>query len=528
MLDSSTAKWDPVELQCRLEILTSYMEQVMSYQSQTKIFEQDDNNRAEIEELCISTKSRLITLLGIHKRRESTVMDTTMGIALPPPTRLPNLKLPSFGGRHCDYKNFISSFYNLVHNEPTLSPIEKLNHLLSCLTGDALRTVKAFQVTEDNYVKALKRLEDRYDKKSIIFFDNIDNLFNISKMSSPDSSSLQNIVDTVSAIFGSLQSLGSHTEIVNALIIHLVLSKVDNETKAKWNEQLDYSVLPSWEDCSNILIRRSQSLEVNEDKVNRREKLPNRKNKKQHSERSVFSCSQSNNEKVCMYCKAPKHNIQDCGNFALLSVADRFDFAKKNSCCLNCLKVGHMVVKCKLPRCRVCNKPHHFLLHRYESFAQVSEAQNSLSLLPSSSAQSAARQTSMHVSDSSTIVLATAVVHVLDPSGNFQPVRTLLDSGSQLNLITEECSRRLNLKLKTNYQNLCGVGTVNLMSNYKVTATVKSRLNSFKFQEEFSVLETICSYQPEFNLNGIESKIPNNIMLADPNFAKCQKIDMLI
>ena len=55
---------------------------------------------------------------------------------------------------------------------------------------------------------------------------------------------LQNMVDSVSAIIDSLENLGKSEDIMNALVIHLVLSKVDCDSKAKWDEQLDYANLP--------------------------------------------------------------------------------------------------------------------------------------------------------------------------------------------------------------------------------------------------------------------------------------------
>ena len=80
-------------------------------------------------------------------------------------------------------------------------------------------------------------------------------------MSNPSSSDLRNIVDTVSAVLDSLAYLGT-----NAMVIHLVLSKVDSDSKSKWDEQWDYKKLPSWEDFSSILIKKCKFIEMNEDK----------------------------------------------------------------------------------------------------------------------------------------------------------------------------------------------------------------------------------------------------------------------
>ena len=252
-----------IDLECRLDILNSYIKQIMAYQTEIEKLNSADDKRAEIEELCISAKSKLLSLLGNSRRRESTAFEQTLGM-MPSLNRLPHLKLPLFDGKYSEYKNFIGSFKNLVEEEVTLSPIEKFNHLLTCLSGDALKTVQAFQVTEENYPKALERLAERYDKKTLIFFNSIDQIFDIPVMNSPNASSLRCAVDTVSAIYDSLLSIGDTKDITNALLIHIILSKVDNVTKTRWNDQLDYQKLPSWDDCSKMLIRRCQSFEVNE------------------------------------------------------------------------------------------------------------------------------------------------------------------------------------------------------------------------------------------------------------------------
>lgn len=73
------------------------------------------------------------------------------------------MKLPKFSGNYSDYKNFISLFENLVDNDPTLTDIEKFNHLLSCLSDKALGTVKSYQITEQNYPKAMASSKKVYD-----------------------------------------------------------------------------------------------------------------------------------------------------------------------------------------------------------------------------------------------------------------------------------------------------------------------------------------------------------------------------
>ena len=147
-------------------------------------------------------------------------------------------------------KNFLSLFENLVHNDPTLTDIEKFIHWISCLSESALGTVKAFQISEENYPKALASLKKVYDNKCLIFFDNIAKLFDLPEIMKPSAVALRSMIDTVSAIYDSLLSIGDDKKITNAILIHLMMSKVDPITKSKWEEQLEFEKLPLLSDAA--------------------------------------------------------------------------------------------------------------------------------------------------------------------------------------------------------------------------------------------------------------------------------------
>lgn len=116
----------------------------MAYQIEIEKLCPEDHTRGELEDICISSKALLLSKLG--NRRSSVAHDCTVGLALPPANRLPHLKIPKFSGKYSEYKNFITCFDNLVNDDPTLSTIEKFNHLINSLQDDALRTVRPFQV----------------------------------------------------------------------------------------------------------------------------------------------------------------------------------------------------------------------------------------------------------------------------------------------------------------------------------------------------------------------------------------------
>ncbi|XP_023307569.2 uncharacterized protein LOC111689329 [Lucilia cuprina] len=230
---------DATILECRLEILESYFKQLSHIQGKIEQLYPADTTRSDNEDLFINTKA---TILGILKSHRGSISMDVSHISTPIAgttnfSRLPSLKLPKFDGKYAEYERFITTFNNMVHENSTISSVDKFNYLLNCLSGQALAVVEPYQVTEDNYPKALNRLKERYDNKVLIFLEHISALFSIPNMAKSDCDSLRKIIDTVSAIRGSLLSIGSEMEVLNGVLIHIVLSKLDSDTKISYDEK---------------------------------------------------------------------------------------------------------------------------------------------------------------------------------------------------------------------------------------------------------------------------------------------------
>ncbi|XP_036347924.1 uncharacterized protein LOC118757306, partial [Rhagoletis pomonella] len=223
-------------------MLNSYSEKLLACQSEIEEIDEDDDTRDSLEDLIVGTKAMLKSILSENNKHKAS--DTSF--TAPHSSRLPKMSLPKFRGQYSEFKNFMSLFESLVHNNPALSDIEKFTHLVSCLSGEALGTVKAFQKTEENYPKALASLKKVYDNKCLIFSNTVAKLFELPKIQKASSLSLRSMIDTVSAVYDSLLSLGDDKNISNAMLIHFVMSKVDPTTQSKWEEQLDYDKLPLW------------------------------------------------------------------------------------------------------------------------------------------------------------------------------------------------------------------------------------------------------------------------------------------
>ncbi|CAG9104846.1 unnamed protein product [Plutella xylostella] len=149
-----------------------------------------------------------------------------------------------------------------------------------------------------------------------------------------------------------------------------------------------------------------------------------------------------------------------CDRFNSLTPVQRRELVAQQGLCCNCLR-AHSVSRCTSKcRCLVCGGHHHTKLH-----LPPSSSSSSCSLASSSStapkdgrpADSSPGSTVCHGSIQNTMLLGTAMVGVYDHNGHIHQVRALIDSGSQVSVITEKLAQQLRLP-RTSSRLLHGLG----------------------------------------------------------------------
>lgn len=78
---------------------------------------------------------------------------------------MPQIKLPTFSGAYDQWIEFRDTFVALVHDNETISDVEKLHYLKLALKDDALQVIHSIKVTNDNYNIAWNLLKDRFKIK---------------------------------------------------------------------------------------------------------------------------------------------------------------------------------------------------------------------------------------------------------------------------------------------------------------------------------------------------------------------------
>lgn len=150
--------------------------------------------------------------------------------------RLPEIDLPSFEGDFQDWLEFRDTYISLIHNNKTISNINKFHYLRTSLKGRASLVIKGLDFIPNNYPEAWKLLSDRYDNERILTNKHVNALFNLPKAQQESSNALRNLIDLTNKNLCALSSLGQPTDHWDTLVIHIMCNKLDNITYRAWEE----------------------------------------------------------------------------------------------------------------------------------------------------------------------------------------------------------------------------------------------------------------------------------------------------
>lgn len=126
------------------------------------------------------------------------------------------------------------------------------------------------------------------------------------------------------------------------------------------------------------------------------------------------------------------------------------------------------------------------------------------------------------------VLLATAIVHVVDGDDIKHKGRMLLDNASESSFITKELVERLTLKTTNCRWDIGGVGGIGTSSNSMATLTIQSRKSNYKLTINCGVLNTIAQDSPSHYFDKTSMQLPPFVNLADDTFNIPGKIDILL
>ena len=117
-----------------------------------------------------------------------------------------------------------------MHNNPSLTNVQKLNYLRAQLQHDAARVVAGFPLTGVNYEHSVTLLRQRYGQPHKLINAHMNALL---EMHTPTTSpsALQLFYDSIESHTRSLSSLGQSRETYGSLLVPIILNKLPADVK---------------------------------------------------------------------------------------------------------------------------------------------------------------------------------------------------------------------------------------------------------------------------------------------------------
>jgi hypothetical protein len=334
---------------------------------------------------------------------------------------------------------------------------------------------------------------------------------------------LRKLLDTVAS---HLEALNVHDitpqKFRDVTLVAIISEKLDFVSKREWQSKLTAN-LPTWDQLKEFLEKRCETLETlhlmsnksvshdnNSKKVNPKvvANVSTNKGKKSNSD---------NNKILTCPCCSQNHNLFHCAQFINLTVKDRINLVHSKHLCNNCFRDNHVASTCKSEyRCKICKESHNTLLH--ETLSQTNNNQQPPTVLKINS----------HQVYFSNVIFPTAQVQVYDHWGKKHVFRALLDSGSQLNFVSERVAKLLKLKLQPVVLSVAGINRS--LTNASNVTDIKIQSNYEDYNSNLScvVIPQISEFLPCNSFSTANLKFPQYIQLADPTFHVKGAIDLLI
>ncbi|XP_023221566.1 uncharacterized protein LOC111623278 [Centruroides sculpturatus] len=431
----------------------------------------------EVEEKYIQARSKLSSLID-----EKAPITETSTQALPRQSnasfegqansasiKLPKIELPTFDGDYLEWIKFKDLFSAIVHNNATLTNAQKLHYLKSVLKGEAEQLLHFIEVSEGNYTESWKILQDRYENERQIINSHFKALFQQPRARTDSASEIKRLLDTTVKHVRALAVLKLPTDHWDHILVYTLSNKLDDETRKQWELKATTTTFPTFNELKQFLEQRYRALEIsvsNMWKQRTQQNIGKLSNTLKAHSVTVLSCP---------VCKEA-HHVFYCPAFQKQNVKTRKVTIKNAGLRFNCFKGNH----------------------------SVKGSSNAASSCITANCNTSEVIITHHASETQqkTVLLATAVVNVIDSFGTKHKARLLLDNGSQSSFVSEAFVQRTRLSQETGKLRVIGLGqTDSGVTKGIVKLQLQSIYDQFSLQINAFVLPKLTSILPAVKVN---------------------------
>ena len=227
-------------LEMKLEKYMELSEQIGERIENGQQYEIDMNEVVKNE---VRFKTKLTKIAEILKKANK---ETSLETVVPkkPSVPLPKIQIKQFSGNPTEWQSFQESFDEPIHKNNSLSGVEKMNYLLSLLSGEAALCVKGLKLSNENYDNVREMLCKRFGNRQQLISAHMENLLKLESVENDnDTKALRTLYDIVETQVRSLNSLECLSENYGHMLIPVLMSKLPSEFRLIMSRKLTSPVL---------------------------------------------------------------------------------------------------------------------------------------------------------------------------------------------------------------------------------------------------------------------------------------------
>ena len=271
--------------------------------------------------------------------------------------KLPKLTLKKFNGDLTKWTPFWDSYESSIHNNPSLSNIDKFVYLNSLLEGPASESVAGLRITVANYNEAVSILQGRFGDIDQIVGKHMEALLSLEVVTSQyNLKALRCLHDQVESQVRGLRALGIAADSYGSLLSPVILKKLPQELRlivsrevreGRWN-------LDELMRLIDVEIKAREHASNTSNASTDGNRLPKAQGKSLPTNTALYS-SESPVPK-CSYCR--QHSSISCRT--VTNPNERKQILRKTGRCFVCLRRHHTSRDCcSTLRCTGCGGRYH-------------------------------------------------------------------------------------------------------------------------------------------------------------------------